>query len=217
MSSTPKHPTRAEAIPTACRAVRELLEGYLDGELPEHEAERVARHVETVSSSGIATPGCADCRRELRRAERLRAELRRLPAEPCPDEVVARVLAVARREPSGAGARTLRWRPAAAGAAHWLRLGALAAAAAALLWLGVRAVDGPAPRAESVQADLYSAEELARAEEELRLALSYVAAISRRSALTLRDDVLVGEVLEPSADALERAFGGHPETRRGER
>jgi hypothetical protein len=217
MSSTPKHPTRAEAIPAECRAVRELLEGYLDGELPEHEAERLARHVEAVRSpSAIATPGCADCARELRRAERLRAELRSLPAEPCPDEVVARVLAVARREPSGAGARTLRWRPAA-GAAHWLRLGAVAAAAAALLWLGVRAVDGPAPRAESVQADLYSAEELARAEEELRLALSYVAAISRRSALTLRDDVLVGEVLQPSADALERAFGGQPETRGGDR
>lgn len=215
MSSITRHPNSPEATPAACRAVRELLEPYLDGELPDGEAARVRHHLEGSPSDATAASGCSECQRELRRAERLRAELRSLPLEPCPDEVVERVLAIARSEPRPTAALS-RWRPAAA-AAHWVRLGALAAAAAALLWLGVRAVSEPEPRPESVQADLYSAEELARAEEELRLALSYVAAISRRSALTLRDDVLVGEVLEPSADALERAFGGEPGTRRDDR
>jgi hypothetical protein len=207
-----------ETLPAACRDARELLEGYLDGELVERDAERVRRHLEGERTAGSPTaPGCSDCRRELRRAERLRAELRALPPEPCPDDVVERVMGVARQEPPRAPTR-LRFRPTGAdAAASWLRLGVLAAAAAVLLWLGVRAVREPAPEPAAMHADAYTAEELARAEEELRLALSYVAAIGRRSGLTLRDDVLVGEVLEPSAEALERAFGGEPAPARRER
>jgi anti-sigma factor RsiW len=206
-----------ESPPAECREVRELLDAYLDGELDAEVAARVRRHLEAepVPAAGSAArPGCAACRHELRRAERLREELRGLPVVPCPDAVTRRVLAGAREDaaPGGRRGRVFVFRrPAAAGAAaRLMRLGALAAAAATLLWLGVRALEPPKMEPVAVQADAYTAytpEELERAEQELRLALGYVAAIGRRSGVALRDDVLVGEVLEPSADALERAFG----------
>jgi hypothetical protein len=201
--------TDAPGPPAACARFREALEAYLDGDLTPAEAALAHAHLETEAPAGEGTgaPGCAGCRREVRRATRLREELRALPAEACPDGVAARVLAVARAEAELH--RTAR-RFGAGAAARWLRLGALAAAAAALLWLGVRATQEPAPQPVAVQADAYTAEELARAEAELRLALGYVAAIGRRSGVTLRDDVLVGEVLEPSAAALERAFAADP-------
>jgi anti-sigma factor RsiW len=200
----------ASGLPAACARFRETLEAYLDGDLPPAEAERARAHLEAEAPPNDAgdVPGCAACRREVRRATRLRVALRGLPAEACPDGVAARVLAVAREEAALRG-RTAR-RFGAGAPARWLRLGALAAAAAALLWLGVRATQEPAPRPVAVQAGVYTAEELARAEVELRLALGYVAAIGRRSGVTLRDDVLVGEVLEPSAAALERAFAADP-------
>jgi anti-sigma factor RsiW len=189
--------------------VLDVLDEYLDGELVATEAARVRRHVEGEAAAG-GDEGCALCRRELRRAELLRAALRALPEERCPDAVVERVRELALEESTGPS-KVLPWRGSAA--ARWLRLGGLAAAAAALLWLGVRSSGTPAPRAVAVQAQHeYSAEELARAEEELRLALGYVAAIGRRSGVALRDEVLVGEVLEPSADALERAFGASFDT-----
>lgn len=194
------------AGPAPCAEIVEWLEEYLDGELPADAAARVRRHL-----LGGPETGCPTCRRELRRAELLRAALRALPAERCPDEVVARVGEIARRDTERWGG-LLPWRRGSA-AARWLRVGALAAAAAALLWLGVRSSGTPAPRPATVQAQHgYSPQELAQAEEELRLALGYVAAIGRRSGVALRDEVLVGEVLEPSADALERAFGASFDT-----
>jgi hypothetical protein len=110
----------------------------------------------------------------------------------------------------GARSRTLAF-PAPP---SWLQASALAAAAATLLWLGVQAIRTPEPAPMAVHADLslaeYSPQELARAERQLRLALGYVAAVGRRSGVALRDDVLVDDVLAPSAEALERAFAAPP-------
>jgi hypothetical protein len=201
--------------PVTCSEVLEWIEPYLDGDLEGLLAQRVRWHLEGRPEPRGADPGCAACRRELRRAERVRYELGRLADERCPDSVTAKVMEAARRHdapPAGsrAGSRTLAF-PAPP---RWLQAGALAAAAATLLWLGVQAMQTPEPEATAVHADLslaeYSPLELARAERELRLALGYVAAVGRRSGVALRDDVLVDDVLAPSAEALERAFAAPP-------
>ncbi|HUP22702.1 MAG TPA: hypothetical protein VNB06_07150 [Thermoanaerobaculia bacterium] len=201
--------------PYTCSEVLEWIELYLDDDLERPLAQSVRWHLEGQHESGGADAGCATCRRELRRAERVRYELGRLSEERCPDLVTATVMEEARRhdEPSaggGAGSRTTAF-PAPP---RWLQAGALAAAAATLLWLGVQAIRTPEPQPTAIHADLsiseYSPQELARAEQELRLALGYVAAIGRRSGVALRDDVLVDDVLAPSAEALERAFAAPP-------
>jgi anti-sigma factor RsiW len=200
--------------PDTCSEILEWIEPYLDGDLEGPLAQRVRWHLEGRPGPRGADPGCAGCRRELRRAERIRYELGRLAEERCPDSVTATVMEAARRgdapAESGARSRTLAF-PAPP---RWLQAGALAAAAATLLWLGVQAIRTPEPEPAAVHADLsiaeYSPQELARAEQELRLALGYVAAIGRRSGVALRDDVLVDDVLAPSAEALERAFAAPP-------
>ena len=52
-----------------CEEVRDLLDDYLDGSLPEQTAGEVRAHVET----------CAECSRELARLESLLADVKTLP------------------------------------------------------------------------------------------------------------------------------------------
>ncbi|HVS15585.1 MAG TPA: hypothetical protein VMV46_16795, partial [Thermoanaerobaculia bacterium] len=149
-------------------------------------------------------------------AERIREALRGVPELVCPDELVGRALARAGAGSPGAPPRAANDEdPASRG---WWRTALLAAAAGLLLALGLVAfgslesanrVPAGARASAAPDADLdpeVDAEELARATEEARLALAYVAAIGRRSALTLRDDVVGREIVGPSARALQRAL-----------
>jgi hypothetical protein len=100
----------------------------------------------------------------------------------------------------------------------WLRTGLLAAAAALLVVggiLGFRAllpaVPAPSATRAEVDADIENdgaldAQELSRATEEARWALAYVASIGKRSALTLRDEIVGRNIVGPSARALQHAL-----------
>ena len=209
-------PWRAEDGPGgACERVRDRIDPYLDDDLAPGEAARVEAHLE----------GCPDCRSELAAARRLQTALREgLPMLSCPPEVTEEVLRVARAEaeaPRPAPAS----RPAAAPITERLRrffaAGALrpALAAAAVLALLVaapllyRAVTGPEAGRNGAEVatggePAYSPEEVARAEEEARLVLAYVASVGRDAGRTVQEEVFADGIGRPTRrmlDSLEAA------------
>jgi anti-sigma factor RsiW len=208
-------PMSAPLHPWSCEQVRDRLEAYVDGDLEGAEAAEVRAHLERDG-------GCAACREQVALAARIRDALRAVPALACPDQLVERALARAagRGAPAGAGPASPLAPPRAANdepaaSRGWWRGALVAAAAGLLLALGLLAF-GALRSADRVPAgaragagvdEEIDAQELARATEEARLALAYVAAIGRRSALTLRDDVVGRDIVGPSARALQRALG----------
>lgn len=76
-----------------CEEALELLESFLDGDLPPGEAERLRAHLE----------GCASCAAELDLAGAVQRELRSLPLHDCPPEILEKV--------RSAGGQVVAFRP----------------------------------------------------------------------------------------------------------
>lgn len=206
-----------------CDRVRDRIDPYLDQDLAPAETREVEAHL----------AGCPDCRAELDLARRLRAAMREgLPMLSCPPEVSAEVLRVAREE-AGRGAanvphpppvgrrptlplrrrvRELVRSPVPVGRRPALRGGALrpALAAAAVLLLLVaapllyRSVTGPEPEvAAGDPGPPYSAAEVARAEEEARLVLAYVASVGRDAGRAVQEEVFTLGLGQPTRRVME--------------
>ncbi|HEY4595496.1 MAG TPA: zf-HC2 domain-containing protein, partial [Thermoanaerobaculia bacterium] len=99
----------------SCEEALDLLDPYLDGDLPPGEMDRVRRHLD----------GCPACAAELSLAARIQRELRALPQPDCPPEVIERVRRAGRGAvvPFPSGERAPRWRIAAAAALVALAVG----------------------------------------------------------------------------------------------
>jgi|CXWL01.1.fsa_nt_gi anti-sigma factor RsiW len=190
-----------------CRFIDERLDAYFDGELGELEHARVVRHLGQ----------CPSCTEALAAFDELRFDLRAAHSqETCPPEVTAAVFEIARREAARRQRPTLRaslrkwfvallpppaWRPALAAAAAALLL-------AVPLWQALRS---GAPRPEVSRSAEFDAAELARAEQEARLVLAYVASIGGHAGSKVRQEILNHRIVEPT----RRAFGfanGDPTT-----
>ncbi|MFL6232980.1 MAG: anti-sigma factor [Thermoanaerobaculia bacterium] len=175
-----------DALP--CEEALDLLEPYLDGDLPPGEADRVRRHLDA----------CPACAAELALAARIQRELRALPQPDCPPEVIERVRAAGRGEvvPFPGRDRAPRWR---------------IAAAAALVALAV----GGGPLFVHVQ-HVQQQQEAARATREARLALAYFGKVTRKAGLDVRDEVLERRLVAPVARGVSRSFEESPgaETRK---
>lgn len=173
-----------------CEEVLDLLEPYLDGDLPPDEAARVAAHLER----------CPACAGERDLAAAVQRELRALPQHECPPEVLQKI------RNAGAG-EVVPFRPRLAG---WPVRLSLAAAVLALTVGGAafflqQRQDGPSPA------------EIAQATEEARFALAYIGKVNRKASLGLRDEVLRRRLVAPAtrslAQTLEDIPGTAPETR----
>jgi len=168
-----------DALP--CEEALDLLEPYLDGDLPPDEMDRVRRHLEA----------CPTCAAELALAARIQRELRALPQPDCPPEVIERVRRAGRGEvvPFPFRGRSPRWRTAAAAALVALAVGGGA--------LGVH-----------LQHVRQEQERVAEATREARLALAYFGKVTRRAGLDVRDEVLEKRLVVPAARSLSRSLGG---------
>lgn len=153
--------TRFEEL--RCEEVLDLLEPWLDGDLPPDEEARVRVHLDS----------CPSCTAELALARAIQSELRSLPLPDCPPEVLERVRRARGGEviPFGQPERRTS-RPFRA------------ALAAAMLAAAVGASVFFLPPFRNEEPD---SEEVARAAEEARYALAYIGQVSRRAGLTLRD------------------------------
>jgi hypothetical protein len=202
----------------ACERARDRIDPYLEDELPRREAGEVEAHLAR----------CPDCRAELAMARRLREAMPEgLPMLACPPEVTARVLAVARAEAErteAAGAHrepvappvspgeergSRRWRGWLG--EGWLRPALVAAAmllllvAAPLLYRAVApAPPEGAPEVAAGEGEpAYSAEEIARAEEEARLVLAYVASVGRDAGRAVQEEVFADGIGRPARRMIE--------------
>src|SRR3954452_15425736 len=173
-----------DALP--CEEALDLLDPYLDGDLPPGEMDRVRRHLD----------GCPACAAELSLAARIQRELRALPQPECPPEVMERVRRAGRGEvvPFPSRERAPRWRIAAAAALVALAVGRGA--------LGVH-----------IQHVRQQQEQVARATAEARLALAYFGKVTRRAGLDVRDEVLEKRLVAPVARGVSRSLEG-AETRK---
>lgn len=175
---------------TYCDEVREILEPYLDGDLPRDEAERVRTHV----------AACAACAAELALAEAIQRELRALPQLDCPPAVLERIRAAG---PPAAEVVPIRrtWQLSPAS-----RAGRIASIAAAL----ALTVGGTAFLLQPKAPAQPSAEEIARATEEARFALAYLGQINRKAGLELREDVFEKRLVAPAAENVSRSLEALP-------
>ena len=166
--------------PRACAWIQERLEAHLDGDLPVGERAELDRHL----------PQCAVCTHAMAQARQVQEMLRALPLQVCPDWVaeaawnrVRQDLRVTRRHRLQIWLGDWRlhpWRPA------------LVAMAALVLTVATTLlIRHQEPRAE------VSPAELARAEFQVRWTLGYLGQLSRRTGLTVRDQVLRVRVVEP--------------------
>ena len=173
----------------ACKRTLVLLDRYLDGDLRPERAALVQAHVQQ----------CAGCRAELEAAQRVQTALRALPRHRCPEGVAAAVREQVERTGSGAmGAVPTRptrrsWRQLLGDAGWdvvWRPAFATAGVAATALCIALLARQ---PEHAPV-----TATELARAEEDVRWALAYVAQVTRRAsdaALETTVGEIVGDVI----------------------
>lgn len=169
-----------------CTWVQERLEAHLDGNLTAGEGAELDRHLQQ----------CPACARALAQARQVQEMLRGLPLQVCPDRVAEAAwsrapqdLRVTRRHGLQtwlAGWRLHPWRPAL------VVMAALVLAVAATL--GIRHQES---RAE------VSPAELARAELQVRWTLGYLGQLSRRTGLTVRDQVIRERVVKPLQKTME--------------
>jgi len=164
----------------SCAEALDLLEPYLDGDLPPGQADGVRRHLEA----------CPACAAELSLAARIQSELRALPQPDCPPEVIERVRRAGRGEviPFPSRDRAPRWRIAAAAA-----LAALAVGGGSLF-----------VHLQHVQ---QQQEQVAEATREARLALAYFGKVTRKTGLDVRDEVLEKRLVNPVARSVSRSLG----------
>lgn len=189
--------------PQACPD--ELLEPYLDGDLDDGARTDLMTHLAE----------CASCTAELERARAVRSALRELPIADCPSGVVDRVLDVARQESAASLrpkvvtlGRNRRW----AGRPHalWLTAAAAFLAAIAAVTLLDRGpltsrstpVSGP-ELGQQITTDHVTPEEVARAEQEARLALALFAQLSDRVGDIVQEEVIGRRISRAPSVALE--------------
>jgi anti-sigma factor RsiW len=221
---------RRQPEPAAsCEEVLALLDAWPDGELSAEEAGRIERHA-------ALCPACAE---EVALARRLSEELRGLPPLVCPPEVTRRVLAVAAAQarasgedaaaaaatsPSGGapgrslwsllfGRLTHRGAPPGTGSAprrppsdlrgSWLRPALAGALVATLTGAGALVLTRRPPEPRP------SAEELARAEIEIKLAFAYLGRVGREAGVRVRDEVMAN-VIAPTQRAIAGGEAARP-------
>ncbi len=178
-----------------CATVIEALEAHLDGDLEGAQRAAIEAHLERC-------PGCAA---EHQLAAEVRSGLRALPELDAPRAVVERVFKETVRRQTDGSRRPWRRRRRPVVRPAWAALAAAALAAVVVgsgLWLT------STPSENDATAD---AAAVARATEEARYALAYVAQVSRRTGLKLRQDLLPEHLVDPSARSLNRALAGRPD------
>jgi len=169
-----------------CEEALEWIEPYLDGDLPGEEADRLKAHLGR----------CPACAAELQLAEKIQRELRALPQLDCPPEVMERVERAGRGEVVAFRPRqrtSLRLMAAAA-------LLALSVGGGALFLYLQRPPDQP------------SAQEIAQATADAKLALAYLGKATRRASADLQQEVLAKRLVVPATRGVVRSLGtGRPD------
>jgi anti-sigma factor RsiW len=169
--------------PVTCEEALDLLDPWLDGDLPPEEAGRLRAHLDR----------CPACAAELALAGRIQRELRALPQPDCPPEVIQRVVRTGRGEvvPFPQPSRLTR----------------IAAAAVLALAVGGGSLF---VHLQQQRQDQANRERIAEATREARFALAYLGKVTRKAGLGVRDEVLEKRLVIPAARSVSRSLGEIP-------
>ena len=176
-----------------CAWARERIELYIDNDLGQSALSAFESHVDE----------CKACRQEMQMAKSVVEELRALPGFECPDEVVDRVFD--RVEAEGEGQRNGKgWRRFI----EWIapsRFGVprAAVAGAFVLLIAISSLVAVRVSQREVQP---TPEEIAEAEATLKWTFAYVNEVSRRTSVTVRDDVIGERVIGSMRKAVLTTF-----------
>jgi anti-sigma factor RsiW len=173
--------------PVTCEEALDLLDPWLDGDLPPEEAGRLRAHLDR----------CPACAAELALAGRIQRELRALPQPDCPPEVIQRVVRTGRGEVV----------PFPSPSRRMTRLRIAAAAAVLTLAVGGGSLFVHLQHQRQDQADR---ERIAEATREARFALAYLGKVTRKAGLGVRDEVLEKRLVIPAARSVSRSLGEIP-------
>ncbi len=164
----------------------ERLETWLDGDLPPHEAQRVA----------AAVAEHAAWARAARASLRVQNALHTTPAPKAPPAFAASVMrAIEQREATNAPQVSL-WERLRAALRVPVWQPALALATAVLVTVAVWSAPSPKPTAEEVAASV----------EDVKWTLAYLSHASEQTGLRVRDEVLAPHVVAPVQRALASSF-----------
>ncbi len=179
----------------------DLIEAFLDGDLADDLDSAARQQFE----ARLATS--ATLRDELHLAERIRGGLQALPALECPPQVTRTVLAhaAANRSAQASQSHSSFWSQLAAllagSGAKWLRpalAGAALLAVLAILLPWMPSAEQPAGIADA---------EVARAEQEVKLALAYLGQIGQRATHQVSEEVLGHRLVAPIARTVSTLGG----------
>ena len=181
----------------------ERLEAYLDGELASEEARLLEAFAAVDTEAG----------RELHLAQAVQERIRALPQPICPPDVTSKVLAEARADARRSFVARLR----SAASASWatiLRPSLTMGAFVALIVGGTLIARSPNALSPNVEppttggstAAAATPQEVAQGLDDAKWALAYLSNVGRRTATTIRDDVLDEHVVQPVNRAINAAF-----------
>lgn len=178
-----------------CLQVQDLLDAHLDDAVSAEEKLFVEAHLLS----------CSECQNEWQFAQQVTQTLRKLPVEPCPQPVSEAVLAAAQNERATVWQRLvsqwtnrklkISWQPIFA-----------TAAIALLLVFATMTLNRNAPAPQQI-----SQQELERVELDIKWTLAYLGNLSKKTGLSVRDQVIEPEVVAPIQRALKTVIGKEAE------
>ena len=179
------------------------LDAYLDGELDDGDARLLEAFAAVDAEAG----------RELHLARMVQERFRSLPKPICPPDVTRSVLAEVRADARRSFVARLR----SAAAESWatiLRPSLTVGVFVALVVAGTLIARSPDPHSPAGEptasggttADVATPQEVAQGLDDAKWALAYLSDVGRRTATTIRDDVLDEHVVQPVNRAINAAF-----------
>lgn len=179
-----------------CNEYEDIITDYLENTASPSERIRMESHLAE----------CENCRTLVERERSIISRLRRIPVEPCPDEIIDRVMESISTPGLSFKKRVREWftpgRPMRYGIAS---LAGFFAIVVLLFFLFA-----PEQQKQTLSDQRYSSEEIQRATAEAKLAIAYFSVYSRKAETVLEKIDLSGPVVKPVEGELKKALGKIP-------
>lgn len=179
-----------------CNEYENLITEYLDNTASPSQRIQMESHLSE----------CERCRTLAEQEKSVLEQLRAIPIEPCPDEIVDRVMESISIPGMSLRKRFRKWFQSR----HPMRFGFASIAGSFAVVLILMLLYLPGQKKQILEVQQYSAKEIRQATVETKLALAYFAVYSRKTETILEAIDLDDPVLKPVEGELKKALGKIP-------